>query len=76
MKRDEFKRSIKGSLCQEYGYQLTDTIYDDFESMTCENCRYISEVTGDYFCTHNLNRFNYTDKDFGCNKFERKPNDN
>ena len=55
-------------------HEVTDAIYDDFESRTCGNCKYIAEIgvdgdeTGRCIKDHpNL----IVDLDFGCNKFER-----
>jgi len=45
---------------------LLNRIYDDFESRICENCRYCDKESGQCKILY-IN----TDKDFGCNEFER-----
>lgn len=57
-------------------YELVDIIYNDFESMTCENCAYKRDtdvngnfMSNEYFC---VLRARCENKDYGCNKFERK----
>jgi len=50
-----------------------DKIYDDFESRTCENCKY--NLNGiECNCNESVVEWLDTDTfpDFGCNKFERK----
>ena len=55
---------------------LIDKIYNDFESMTCDNCAYKRDtdvngnfMSNEYFC---VLRARCENKDFGCNKFKRK----
>ena len=63
---------------------LIHTLYNDFESRVCENCKYFNEVSS---CEHEKNTqylmtsTQFTEqayyqmgvtKDFGCNRFERK----
>jgi hypothetical protein len=55
-----------------------DRIYDDFKSRTCENCKYIRVLwIGDALeCSYGIRQYEtdyfIVEKDFGCNKFERK----
>lgn len=54
---------------------IINEIYDDFESRTCENCkRYVPMKWTDFDnkCASMENKVSHVDKDFGCNKFERK----
>jgi len=50
----------------------------DFESRTCENCKYYIFDKYYYYCNNDLcydngmNDVREVEKDFGCNKFERK----
>ena len=57
--------------------KIIDSIYDDFENRTCENCKYydsFNESSG--MCANISIQFvNAVDSDFGCNKWELK-NDN
>jgi hypothetical protein len=62
--------------------KLVSSIYDDFESRTCENCvnNQIDIVHDDIYgwCNeicYQVEHFKTT-KDFGCNKFERKTDGN
>jgi len=66
---------------------LINKIYDNFESRTCENCKY-GHIEEDYLILCNADFYDnsiydtadnlldnalfYPSKDFGCNKFERK----
>lgn len=59
--------------------EVTDSIYDDFESRTCENCKHYSRHGDRYIeffdCTVLDGIVAIVDrppKDFGCNKFERR----
>lgn len=75
---DEWSNSIIPVLdCHE----LLDDIYDDFESRTCENCKYYDATTYNVsndttgFCKRlAIGRADaYIEfEDFGCNKFTRK----
>lgn len=50
--------------------EVIDSIYDDFESRTCENCKHNSIGT---FCEKDIRRpliAGYVDIKFGCNKFK------
>lgn len=53
--------------------ETIDKIYDDFESRTCENCKVIQNIKkfnkGAAYCNIIHKSVN---KDFGCNKFERR----
>ena len=57
--------------------KIIDSIYDDFENRTCENCKYydsFNESSG--MCANISIQFvNAVDSDFGCNGWESK-NDN
>lgn len=64
-----------------YGGRLVDevvqTIFNDFESRTCENCKHkhIPMVDkGSIYCYyyHSPIYDSIVETDFGCNKFERK----
>jgi len=51
-------------------------IYDDFESRICMNCKYdfcgcsIQDMIMNFTDKHNLEQIDFSD--FGCNRFERK----
>lgn len=56
---------------------IIDDIYDDFESRTCENCKYyfIHMLKADEMQCKNHNSFTHQSaviKSDGCNKHERK----
>ena len=53
---------------------VVDDLFDDFESMTCENCYYSdTSVEGTIICRHDDDAMPFhVPMDFGCNKFERK----
>ena len=90
MTRDEAKKLIftysesqfgrgYGSIVDAHKYTV-DTIYDDFESRTCSNCKWGLEIEdkeillcGTAVCLGLDDYGQYVvTKDFGCNKFERK----
>ena len=57
--------------------KLINAIHDDFESRTCESCKYGQMVLSDRAqCGNSLNPFTYAgvtlDRDFCCNKWEKK----
>jgi len=68
------------------GYDFIDKIYDDFESRTCESCKYFTSVMNNQEPMECSNEFlnkmdenldvsdNYfrPDKNFGCNKYKQK----
>lgn len=62
------------------GKELINKIYDDFESRTCENCIFALPLNLDkdkqyeFKCRlgHSDKLLNTVNKDFCCNKFERK----
>ena len=59
-------------------HQLLDDIYDDFESRTCENCKFLNRDTGKSYSTCTelpLNMGADTITEFGCNWFKRKDNE-
>ena len=59
---------------------VINQIYDEFESRTCDNCRYrqTNNANDMYWCINQYGANKYrnmdirVDLDFGCNKFERK----
>lgn len=61
-------------------YELLDRIYNDFESMTCENCKYwtMNFHIGAGTCEKGIKQKETIDTwydtyiDFGCNKFSCK----
>lgn len=55
-------------------YDLIDTIYDSFESRTCENCKNYSEGWCDIL-SQDVAKFSYFAKDFSCNKWEATEKD-
>jgi hypothetical protein len=78
-REDARKKFISPALCKAHTTNMLDKIYDDFESRICKNCTHHTGVTadqgwwGDYTCKElKIN----TSKNFGCNKFERKTNEN
>lgn len=66
------------------GEKVIDEIYDSFESRTCENCKHWSmEYTNLGICLKDVDTENIPDLsdfctvgDFGCNRFERKEDEN
>ena len=63
----------RGEYPVESAKETIDKIYDDFESRTCENCKY--NLNGiECNCNESVVEWLDTDTfpDFGCNKFERK----
>lgn len=72
MTREEAqKKRVEFQNCEA----VINKIYDDFESKTCGNCK-LGVETNLGFIECGLEIFNCTDeffdKDFGCNKFQRK----
>jgi len=64
---------------------LVNEIYNSFENMTCENCKFYSSL--DYTCSNNdidimvdpegkMSTYMKVYSNFGCNKFKRKIDDN
>ena len=60
---------------------VIDKVYDDFESRTCVNCKYlnITLISDFMLCDKKVSSTHGTwkseiNKDFGCNKFKRKNN--
>ena len=53
--------------------EVINKIYDDFESRTCENCKYYEFISSvdSYFCTNKESSAKFVSSDFGCNRFER-----
>ena len=51
-------------------YELTHKMLDDFESRTCENCKYQQHEV----CVNDESpmRGDFVSVDYGCNKFEPK----
>jgi len=87
MTRQEYKdKLIKGheqTISVAMNIALTiDKIFDDLESRVCENCKFCSrEGFGGFVCTNeeianmSLSGWRKVNKNFGCNKFERREND-
>jgi len=78
MTREEAKEAYNEDP-QEDCMGLIDTVYDDFKSRICENCKY---NTGKHkesaYCTNEdsyacYNEY-YLEPSFGCNVFKRKNN--
>ena len=66
---------VNGVLNQFDVFMRIDEIYDDFESMTCENCinSFTSENYQDLLCKAGIKidtRADAVEKDFGCNRFK------
>lgn len=72
MTREEAKEYYK-NIASPY---VINEIYDDFESRTCENCKYcIDDGSSGYVCKGMSDVIHISSiDDFGCNKFERKEN--
>ncbi len=74
MTREEFRIAIDTSLSKDR-VKLCLEYINDLESRTCENCKHFIEMNWtdiDNKCASNKTKITYTDKDFGCNQFERK----
>lgn len=71
MTREEAKRVnvLPGMVNSDIVKKVINEIYDDFESRTCESCKY---HTKDLLCSLGICHFEInTDPDiFGCNKWE------
>ena len=86
MTREEAKDLILNSVPKEWTmrkYNLEyniDTIYDEFESRTCNNCKYYKRYNyNDMRCSLRViecQAYENNYKDFGCNKFEIKDKTN
>ena len=69
-----FKSCLKDVIkCSYQGIEIDnyiDKIYDDLESRTCRNCKYLDAVNVcqniDSYCYDNF----IDEEDFGCNRFE------
>lgn len=81
MTREEAKDSLfrfieRDMTMKNISFEIAiDAIYDDFESRICENCKYSSVIQGTdrLFCgCDEAEQLPTVNKDFGCNKFERK----
>jgi len=82
MTREEAKEIIYYSFFEKGKYGLTknnifkliNKIYNDFESRTCKNCSQYKDGKCRIFqgakCKYTLDVID--DKNFGCNRFERK----
>jgi len=72
--RDEYKKRYTLATFKDYAESLIDSIYDDFKSRTCENCKYyvsVNESSG--MCINiDLTYIDAVDCDFSCNKWESK----
>ena len=76
MNREEALRVVNRNY--PYGYSQTNNdlinkIYNDFESRTCENCRYFkpSHKAYKYAACEEIG-YVTVPNDFGCNKWEQK----
>ncbi len=67
--RKQLSYNDMSSFSFELNQALLDTIYDDFESQTCKNCKYLKDESTTFWCN---NMYIQIEKDFGCNRFERK----
>ena len=60
----------------DFMYKLIDEIFDEFESRVCKNCKHFKSKSG--LCglwengVMNEASFFNVDEDFGCNRFERR----
>lgn len=78
MTREEAK--IKEANYYISPYKMIDIIYDDFDSRTCENCKYVHARLNsfgqiiDYMCHNDMSPIETecVKSDFGCNMFEKK----
>ena len=59
---------------QQAMLQVWNEVQQDFNSRTCENCKYIIEesVITVMKCTYKHNDIIFPYKDFGCNKWKSK----
>ncbi len=57
-------------------YEIVNEIFDDFENRICRNCKYFIKTKRELLCSNPVN-YDYiiTNKNFGCNRFERKENE-
>ena len=79
MTREEALNKLLGGLTIDGVINLIDDIYNDFESRTCESCKYhystgecselFIDVIGEYDADTILM---HTSDDFSCNKWEKK----
>ena len=89
MTRDEAKNMLDLARSGKLGdhrriemMKVIDSIYDDFESRTCENCKHFTKEFGVYgICQkgmtnhvvwHEGEQWKLIDFYSGCNKFERR----
>ena len=76
MTREEAEGTFGYTECAEEVMVAIESIYDDFESRTCGNCKYfvISEciLIYDWDCYNDTPANWNPPKDFGCNKFVGK----
>ncbi len=75
MTREEAHKQLYSAWSDEINYSvrpkdILDKVYDDFESGTCENCKWYKNV-GESYRVCLLYDIAYG-KDFGCNKFKLK----
>ncbi len=72
MKREEAHKLLS-SHYSGHIRQGINSIYDDIESRTCENCKYLSNIYVGGGCEKLIGEYHFIPpKNFGCNKFERK----
>ena len=76
MTREESKaRYVSKQLCHTQCEFIIDTLYDDFESRTCSNCKeYDGKPVGSSYC-NTLSTF-IVHENFGCTEFEMKEDEN
>ena len=80
MNREEAKSRLNLLLNEgQSPYDLIDYIYADFDSRTCENCKYSNStlISDVMLCDKNVSSTHGAwkseiNKGFGCNQFERK----
>lgn len=70
-----FKITTVEDIANDFNYQI-DTIYDDFESRTCKNCKYCDSQFRYEPCPIADEMIQDIGVNFGCNEFKRKLNDN
>ena len=72
MTREEAEGTFGYTECAEEVMVAIESIYDDFESRTCDNCRHSNQTSYALYCRKDVKNLTIgVDKDFGCNKFEK-----
>lgn len=74
MTREEAKELYTPKSTYPMKMRFIDKIYDDFESRTCEGCRYFQEgiCYNTAVCLMNGGEYILIAKEFSCNKWEQK----